>query len=179
MLYFTQTSFYIPGLSSSSLFYFGIGAFLSLSKLNLVNTLSRHKEISWVVFGLLFIVEVICDGHNTFWGNILYPFYVLVGVVSLLSLPSYSGGGKFSRATFFIFAFHIFLLPFVGIYLSHLMEFITTDVNVNSITFANNYPLLVMIEYILKVCIAVFGSILLYKLLERYFHGVCKILCGR
>lgn len=94
-LYFTQTSLYLPGLSSSTLFYFGIGAYLSLQDKSLIETFSRHKQLLWILFCSLFITEVALDGHNTTIGNIIYPFFVLAGVLSIINItPLLVGGGN-------------------------------------------------------------------------------------
>lgn len=93
-LYFTQTSLYLPGLSSTSLFYFGLGAYLSLQDKSIIETFSRHKQLLWIFFCMLFITEVALDGHNTTIGNIIYPFFVFTGVMSLFNItPSKSWGG--------------------------------------------------------------------------------------
>ena len=56
LLYFTQTSLVIPGFSSLAFFYFGIGAFLSLSNRSLVG---------WAQYLFReYIVSLLCGGRR-------------------------------------------------------------------------------------------------------------------
>lgn len=94
LLYLSQTSLWLPGFSSQALFYYGIGAFFSLSNRSLTEILSSHKVLIWSLFGVLFVIEVALNGHNTIIGNTIYPYYVLTGVMSLLTLKLRTGGGQ-------------------------------------------------------------------------------------
>lgn len=93
-LYFSQTSLFVPGLNATSLFYFGLGAFLSLGDYSLTTVFKKYKILLICAFVSLFLIEVILDGHNTQWGNIIYPFYVFVGVIAFLNM-NITGGGNF------------------------------------------------------------------------------------
>ena len=176
-LYFTQTSLRVPGLSVSSMFYFGIGAALSLWNRSLVETFSMNKKVVWPIFVILTVIEISLYGHNTMWGNIIYPFFVFVGVWSIIALKPQNGGGQ--NYTFFIYAFHIFALPFVKLALSKLLRFITGETTVNNICFANKYPLLIMFEYCLTIAIVVLICIAGCLLIRRYTPALSKLICGR
>ena len=41
--YFSQTSLFVPGLNSNALFYFGLGAFLSLGEYSLTTVFKKYK----------------------------------------------------------------------------------------------------------------------------------------
>ena len=43
VLYFTQTSFGMPGLSSNALFYFGIGSALSINEAGICNSIGKWR----------------------------------------------------------------------------------------------------------------------------------------
>ena len=96
-LYYTQTSLYLPGFSPHTLFYFGIGSAMALQNTSITELFSKHKYLIWGLFIVLFVVEVALDGHNSVVGNIIYPFYVLVGVVFIVNTFSVNklnvGGG--------------------------------------------------------------------------------------
>ena len=176
LLYFTQTSFYVPGFSSLSLFFFGFGAALSLWNKSMVELLSRGKYIVWPTFILLFTIEVALDGHNTVLGNIIYPFYIIVGVISVIALSPRTGGGKF---TFFIFAAHVFVLPIVGAIVSRVLVIITGATNVSNMDFADKYPILLILEYVTQIGLTVLICMGIYSLLYKYLPRLTKILCGR
>lgn len=181
ILYFTQTSFGIPGLSSNALFYFGIGTALSINEAGICNTIGKWRIPGYLLFGILFIVEVCLFGHNTFWGNIIYPFYVFAGVVTIINVFSrvkfVNWGGQ--KYTFFIFAFHIFILSIVGSILSKSASWITGSTIINDLAFADKYPIIVILEYVLKIAITLIVTILVYTVLEKISPRLCKLLCGR
>lgn len=176
LLYLSQTSLWLPGFSSLALFYYGLGAFFSLSNRSLTEIFSTHKVLIWFLFVFLFVIEVALNGHNTIIGNIIYPFYVLTGVMSLLTLKLRTRGGKY---TFFIFAFHIFVLPFVGAILLKILFVITGEIDIETVYFADKYPLLIIFYYCLKVYITVLVCMLANTVLQKCAPKLCKILCGR
>lgn len=92
-LYFTQTSLRLPGFSSASFFFFGIGTTLSLADKSIIDVFSKRRFLIWSIFVVLLVIEVAFNGHNTLLGNIIYPFYVFIGVASILALKPHSGGG--------------------------------------------------------------------------------------
>lgn len=177
-LYFTQTSLRIPGLSSSSIFFFGIGSALSLNNKSLVETFARHKRKVWALFMILLIIEVALDGHNTFLGNNIYPFYVAVGVYSMFPIKPRIES-KYQHFTFFIFAFHIFILPFVGAALLKLLCVITKETCVNNVHFADNYPILIILEYLFRIGLTIVICMGTYTVFNKLCPKFCKLLCGR
>lgn len=86
------------------------------------------------------------------------------------------GGQKY---TFFIFAFHIFILGIVGAILSKTASWITGSAIVNDLAFADKYPLIVISEYVLKIVLTLILTILGYIALEKLSPRLCKLLCGR
>lgn len=178
-LYFTQTSLYLPGLSSQTLFYFGIGAYLSLSDKSITETFSRHKYFIWILFGILFISEVALDGHNTIIGNIIYPFFVLAGVMFVINIISRKGITRGKQFTFFIFAFHVFILPFVSEMVLWLLCVITGESFANNVYYADRYPYLIVIEYCFIVAIDVVACMITYNFIQKISPKFCKVLCGR
>ena len=180
-IYFTQLSLMIPGMSGIALFYFGIGAMLSLNGQSVSSYAYKYKRLSYIVFAVLFTIEVILFGHNTYWGNIIYPFYVLSGVIFIINIAKNSNVNniKFERYTFFIFAFHVFVLPIIGNILGKLIIFIMGESSINDLMFVNNYPWIVVLEYLLKIAITLLITMFAYRLLELTMPNVCKMLCGK
>lgn len=180
ILYLSQTSLIIPGFSSSSFFYFGIGSLLGLNERSLCLEASKFKMLGYVSFGVLFLAEICLDGHNTYIGNLIYPFFVVSGVVSIINIVSYKkrvwGGQKY---TFFIFAFHIFILPVVGILLEKVISWITGFQTVNDIEFANRFPYLLMLEYVAIILTTIALTMGIYIVIDKILPRTCKLLCGR
>lgn len=169
----------MPGLNATSLFYFGLGAFLSLGDYSLTTVFKKYKILLICAFVSLFLIEVILDGHNTQWGNIIYPFYVFVGVIAFLNMNI--TGGQFSRFSFFIFAFHPFVYPVVTKCLNRLMSLVTQIPlrDINGLTYANNYPYLVIIESVAIIAITVLISMAIYVIISKYMPRTSHLLCGR
>ncbi len=177
ILYFTQTSLRIPGFTSLSFFYFGMGAMLALRNKSLVEFFSHKKRLAWCLYFALLITEIVLDGHNTFMGNIIYPFYVCIGVWSLIALKPTNWKGQ--KYTFFIFASHIFVLPIIGIILTKALSHLFGVGAINTIEFADHYPLIIISEFCLKIIITVFVCMVGYNIFNKVCPKICRILCGR
>lgn len=180
ILYFTQTSLRIPGFSSSAIFYFGLGSALSMNEMSICKSVEKLRVLGYLLWGGLFVVEICLFGHNTFWGNIIYPFYVFIGVVSIVNIFSrlkYTRGKQ--KYSFFIFAFHIFILPIIGSIMTKLFCFVCGVVDMNLLAFADQYPLHIILLYCLKIIITVLICMGVYTIFNKYCPRLCKILCGR
>ena len=165
-LYFTQTSLYM-------------GSILSLWNKSLTAVFSHGKYLRWTCWVLLFVLQVFFNGHNTIIGNVTYPLYVFVGVWSLFAIAPRIAGWGGQNFSFFIFAFHIFVLPFVRSGVSMVITLITGETITNTIVFADKYPFLVMLEYCLIIAITVTICMGVYLIVRRFFPRFCKLLCGR
>ncbi len=107
-------------------------------------------------------------------------FFVASGVVFIINLlgnKKMTGGEE--KYTFFIHASHIFILPFVKMLLQRISSWITGAPTVNDIGFANQYPFLVIIEYISSIVVTIVVTMGIYNVMERLLPRTCKILCGR
>lgn len=101
-------------------YWFCVGAWLALSGKDMVAFVRRYRYVGLTGFVLLLVPSVLCEGFETPRGVILYPFMassMLVVVVSLFSAAVERGRCRWmaslSNTSFFIFAFHIFILGYV------------------------------------------------------------------
>ena len=78
----------IPGLGIGSIFYFSIGAFFGINKINMVQTFRCVRYPIALLAAILFVIEVKFDGHNTPIGNIIYPFWILTAVVTTINIAA-------------------------------------------------------------------------------------------
>jgi len=114
---------YIPGLEGDALLFYSIGACVAIENDSLQVYFSRYKLSSYILFFTLLIPMVILMGHTTYWGNIIYPFFITIGVYAALNLftelTTRRGGHfsycKYSKATFFIYAVHTILILDISI----------------------------------------------------------------
>lgn len=185
-LYFTQTQSPIRGLSFSSMFYFGLGAFLSINKYQLANDSLKMVLPSCVISGILFAVLVPLDGAFTHWGTILFPFYAFSTIITLFGLTRkyMIGGGKnytssLEPTSFFVYVIHPFFLGVAWALLSKSCCMIFSVDDVMTIAFANQYPIVVLLMFFGKIIIALAVSIVIYKILVRISPRLAKLICGR
>ena len=111
----------ISGFSSLATLYFCIGAYLTLTKKDLAISFHKYRYAFYLVALFLFPIMVFYNGHETEIGNLIYPFYIISMVGTVISVATSivkSGRGRISMSlsntTFFIFAAHVFLLPYVN-----------------------------------------------------------------
>lgn len=187
LLYFSQTSLRIPGLTSSSIFYFSLGAYLSLHEMRM-ECLMSSQPIKYTVYfiTLIFMIfEVLHDGHNTKIGDYVYPFYVVAGVFSIIGIfQSMINSTRNvscrvihfceanSSACFFIFASHIFILPFVKQVLIKLVSVSTQIISISNFLKST-------IVYFGTILLTTLTCVLIYKFIINRYHIVSKLLCGK
>lgn len=190
VLYFTQTAIPIPGLNGFSIFFFAIGSVLSLNGVEIENILTNKmvKCLTYICAILLFIVELIYDGHNTNIGSTVYPIYVLAGVFTVTTMVSdllkkceksnsrvnkvLIGIEKQADATFFIFASHPILLQYVNPLLHRIIY-------LSGISQLGDFEVVSTIEYSLRIIVTTVICIISFRILHRYTPHLSKILCGK
>lgn len=74
--YITGVFPYIHGLSILAVFFFGLGAYFSINKKNLVEEFSRVRTWSYLCIIPLVVLMVIFNSHYTLIGSYIYPFYL-------------------------------------------------------------------------------------------------------
>lgn len=185
-LYFTQTQSPIRGVSFSSIFYFGLGAFLSINSFQLTNDALKMVLPSCVISVSLFAALVPLDGAFTHWGTILFPFYAFFTIITLSALTRkyVTKGGKnytasLESTSFFVYVIHPFFLGVTWALLSKVVCMIFSLDDVTTIAFANQHPIVVLLMFFGKIIIAIVISVFIYKILVRISPGFVKLICGR
>lgn len=177
----------IPGFSFSTMFYFGLGAFISLNHLYLSKIFYSKKEIIWMLTGVVAITAIFLDGSRTPIGSLIFPVCVLFMVVSLLNFAVWYYGKNFGKklslglesSSFFLFVIHPFFLGVIWAALSALSIRIFHVADIMSVDFVNAHPLYTLILFFSKVLIAALISILTYKIINKTSPRISKFLCGR
>lgn len=170
--YATGTSLVIPGLSFESLFFFSLGAFFSLHRLSLTEVFRSYRLPLFLLTSILLIVEICLDSNHSYWGNIIHPFYIVLGVIATwlvvaLTIEKVSpentivhGITHLRHASFFLFAIHAMLLPWVGkgLRLLHLPA---------------------LLFYLFRIIAVVLLCFLIYQLMYRISPKCCRWLGSR
>lgn len=165
----------IPGLSIISLFPFCAGAFFSINNVSFIKTFRNIFMYGGAVAALgLFIVEILFDGRFSTIGSYVYPFWLIFGIIAFVTMLSLipkrnnKMSERLSRSTFFVFAFHPFVLAycssFCGLCLRKIFGF---------------GGLIGLVSYLVTPILCVFICVIVYMLLERFLPFLNKILNGR
>lgn len=111
----------LPGFHITAVFYFTLGSYFALNKMNIIEFTDKYKLIILPICIMLLIVTTVFDGVNTVIGQNIYPLYVCTGVFSAFYLASKcitKCGIKPNKllvsSCFFIYAFHGVSLPIIG-----------------------------------------------------------------
>lgn len=191
-LYFTQTSLIIPGFSMTAICFFCIGSFLCLNNKQLSFSWLPRIMIPCLLFFycFLFSAEIAFDGNNTFWGNVFYPFFICVGVILVLyGMGLFSKSSKYqtlkrsllklSECTFFIFAFHPFILRYADRLIKKIMKMLFFENFDYTLISVQDHSFLMVFLFLLKILVATFGAVAIYLCVKKCFPSALKILCGR
>jgi hypothetical protein len=157
-----------PGLCHQSLFFYPLGAYFGINKLNFVDMISKWMWIPYVYFGFA-IVDAVSknESYNAVWHNmgILFGMVSVVYIVSLLLWKDKIHVNNFLiGASFFVYALHnLFLGKATKIVIIHLRP---------------DSPIIVLLIYFLMPAIAILICLALYHLLFQRCPRFCSVLTG-
>jgi surface polysaccharide O-acyltransferase-like enzyme len=158
------------GLSIIALFFFTVGAWFSINKKNLVEELDKIKNISFYLYPLIVIIDLLTKGSN--YNYLISRLGILFGIAFFFNLVSYLlNNGKIkvnaflSASSFFIFAIHMpwLLSPIKKIFFK---------------LFEPTSDLPLTLFYFMVPLLVVFISLILYYLLKRFCPAFTKIIIG-
>ena len=142
-----------------------------------INPLVFTQRCRYPFLAIALITWVACtmlNGHETVLGNLIYPVYVISGVITLMNIAIYlvrhnklqaMSSPLFSRGSFFI-------------YLSHTILILSICQKVSSVIFGKTTALQMTVSYIATPVMAVITCLILYYLLRRFTPSLCGLLTG-
>lgn len=174
LLLFCNVSGFMPQMPGAScgILYFSIGSYLAVNNKNIVTTMQKYKKTAYICTLVLLPFMVFYDGSYTDIGNILYPFWVLVLMVSYFNIATaiVSRGwlrqpASMPKSSFFIYCLHAMLV--MGYCGRFIMKVIPSD----------NW-FLASVRYMLVplLCVAVCYTV--YMIMNRYTPKLLAILTG-
>lgn len=170
--YLSHIWIYVPGSNISAFLYFSIGAFFAIKGLNIIETFQKVRIPIYIAYLLLLFPLIYFDGPNTLVGNYLYPFFVILGVVTYINLATYAmkrGWIKLhkslSQSAFFIYGLHMIWV------LTYTAKFFTKLFPWNDWWFASVRYMLIPVLCVL-ICYAI------YKMLINRIPAVIKLFTG-
>jgi len=161
----------IPGFSSVAVFFFSVGAYFSINKLNLVSEFRKFSTLSFIVYPVLAIIDLLTTKEDVHidWihkAGILAGIVMIFNLVSILLEKNKIKNNTFlGAASFFVFALHQPVL------LESVRKILF------SILLPNN-SLLLILTYLLTVVIVIFFSLILYYFLRKYLPEMTRIITG-
>lgn len=194
IIYVTGLYPFVPGLSPSPLLFFSVGAFLSVKGYSLTGSIRQYRYPVYVVFAVLWIILVPLGGYRTVKGNYFYPFFIMAGVVSIINFFSHFvvkeeeavNRNKLlaffrdnENSCFFIYAAHVLVLPYFSNAIKKICLIITNDIDVQTVSFADQHPVLLIVCYLLKIVMVIVFCILCSRFLQLYMSRVYSLLTGR
>ena len=156
--------------------------------------MQRYRYPAYAIFISLWIILIPLAGYRTTEGNYFYPFFIISGVVSIINFLSFyvkkeevlrkenkimSFFRNNEDKCFFVFGAHILMLPYINTILNKIVRYFTNNVDVSTITFANQYPVLLIMCYIIKILVAIILCMICSCLIQRYIPRLHKVLTGR
>lgn len=168
--YFTGIIPSLPGFSINV--YFVIGAYLAINGKNIIVEADKIKEYAYWLTAILLPFMVYYDGSYTDVGNILYPFWVFVLMVSYINIAAaiVSRGwlrqpASMPKSSFFIYCLHaMFVMGYCGRF---MMKVIPSD---------NWFLALVRYMLVPLLCVAICYTI--YMIMNRYTPKLLAVLTG-
>lgn len=165
---------YLHGFSITAIFFFSLGAYFSIYHLNMVNELRKIQKINFTLLIPLLILSIYFNGNLTAIGEYIYPFYIIVGVVTVINLMTIfeekkklPAKSKLNETTFFVYCFHGLIgLRISGIILNRLFPI------------SDNYWPYITIHYLLKPIITITFCIAIFRIMKKYCPSLLNILIG-
>jgi len=115
ILYLSGICAFIPGLSAYAVYFFTLGAFLSVRKMDLVETLKRYELPAYIVSAAL-AITMMCTYHMPSFSSLMLVFRI-TGAVSVFCLASHisqKGLAPLCDSAYFIYLAHyVFFMSFV------------------------------------------------------------------
>lgn len=166
----------IPGLCPRSLFFFSLGAYCSIHQINYLSRIRKYLP-ALIIISICTSIFLLIRHDSTSVRSVILPLFVLssMGVCIDISsktnkLLSWCRLKLFVDNTFFIFAFHSFVL--VALY-----RFVDCSNLLGENSIANMIGLTGL--YFLYPLIAICISILFSEFLKRYLPFIHKLLIGK
>ena len=158
----------LPGLCHQSIFFFPLGAYFSINKINFVELANKIKW-SPCLYAILAIGDTITKGepYNHWFHNlgVMVGIFAVVCIASLLLVKDRVHINKFlSDASFFVFAAH-------GLFISKFMKALIMTVQPQS-------SLVVLFIYFFVPITTILICLGIYKILNRWMPSLARVVTG-
>lgn len=162
----------LSGFSITAFFYFSVGAYFAVYRINIIAFVRRFGFYSLPFSLLLFFPSVYYNGPETIVGDNIYPFYILFTVFSAFFVSTWLVENTKIRpvpllvkSCFFVYALHkLFLLQFV----QQGLHAVVPGVSGEEDGFC----------YLASPIVAAVFCVCIYVLFSRFFPKATSLFCG-
>lgn len=163
---------YIHGFSITAMFFFSLGAYFSINSKDLVGELNRFRVPAYILYIPITVTMLLLDSRKTWWGDHLYPFYIIISVIAVVCLfADLTLRGHCNKLngiqcyTFFIYGAHAVFGLRIAKGMLHLVLGQTHWIGISA-------------SYLLSIVLSVLICICFQKLLHRFCPNLLSLLVG-
>ncbi|WP_336533514.1 acyltransferase [Bacteroides acidifaciens] len=186
ILYLFQIQIPIHGISFTTLFYFGTGAFLSMNGISISNCVYKYRWLIGCIAAVLFVILIPMDGSRTTNGVMLFPLWTITGVITAFNIAvayvKIKGGEGYSlisNSSFFLYMIHPFVLAMVGMILTVAACKLFHVDSISDVAFVDVYPIFTLLLFFVKVLVSIVISVIVYNILVYICPWFARVICGR
>ncbi len=161
-----------PGFSAMAFLFFGAGAYFRINNIDMTRFSYHYRNYIYILAIFLCLTCSLLNGHNTLEGNVIYPFYVILGSIALLNISAFIVKKEilpispfFVKSSFFVYLIHPIMI--VSIVSSSMQKI-----------FGESNPIFLTIGYLVVPIAVVTICISIYYLLNKFTPRLCKFLTG-
>lgn len=174
LCYFTSTWTSFPGFSIISIFFFSLGAYLSLNGMNIIIQARKFKYIIFFICLVSIVLDTITYGQQIQY-LFIRPLYQFAGLLSAIILGSF----VIEKRNFLITnRFRLFAKSSFFIYVAHTVSILGISIKVYSYIFKPENPFFKVLVYISISITTVIICFLLYIILKHVFPRFTKFITG-
>ncbi len=162
----------VPGFSSVAFLFFGIGGFCRMNNINPTKFAYNHRLIIYVITILLFVLCTVFNGYNTFWGEVVYPFFVIVGSITTIHLATYivehdilKMPSLLTKGSFFVYLLHYIILSIIWTKFPEMY-------------YGEGNPFYLTIRYLFLPIVIITICIIMYYILNKFTPKLGSFLIG-
>lgn len=160
---------YNDGYSADAIFFFSLGAYLSIQKINFAVILKPHTTLLGIIYVILISLALIFMDYE--WSINAKKISIIIGLAFFISLSASliaKGTWKINKfladSNFFIYAYHTIAIPVILLLLKRIYTF-DTDIEL-------------IILYFLWNSIVIALGLFIYYIMKKYLPKITNFITG-